>query len=40
MEQNKGTTSIDPQMLIELVRMRMPFGKYRNHILCDLPEPY
>ncbi len=40
MEQNKGTTSIDPQMLIELVRMRMPFGKYRNHILCDLPESY
>ncbi len=27
-------------MLIELVRMRMPFGKYKNRILCDLPEPY
>jgi len=40
MEQNKDTTSIDPQILIELVRMRMPFGKYRNRILCDLPESY
>ena len=40
MEQNKDTTPIDPQMLIELVRMRMPFGKYTNRILCDLPEPY
>jgi hypothetical protein len=40
MEQNKDTTPIDPQMLIELVRMRMPFGKYKNRILCDLPEPY
>ncbi len=40
MEQNKDTTPIDPQMLIELVRMRMPFGKYQNRILCDLPESY
>jgi len=40
MEQNKDTTPIDPQMLVELVRMRMPFGKYKNRILCDLPEPY
>ncbi len=40
MEQNKDTTLINPQILIELVRMRMPFGKYKNRILCDLPEPY
>ncbi len=40
MEQNSGTTPIDPQMLIELVRMRMPFGKYKKRILCDLPESY
>ena len=40
MEQNKDTTPIDPQMLIELVRMRIPFGKYKNHILRDLPESY
>ncbi len=40
MERNKDTTPIDPQILIELVRMRMPFGKYRNRILCDLPESY
>ena len=25
---------------MELVSMRMPFGKYRGRILCDLPEPY
>ncbi len=40
MEENKDTTLSDPQMLIELVRMRMPFGKYKERILCDLPEPY
>ena len=40
MEQNKDTIPIDSQMLIELVHIRMPFGKYKNRILCDLPEPY
>ena len=40
MEQNKNAAPVNPQILIELVRMRMPFGKYKNRILCDLPEPY
>jgi len=40
MDQNKGTTPINPQMLVELVSIRMPFGKYKDRILCDLPEPY
>ncbi len=40
MEQNKDTTPVGPQMLIDLVRIRMPFGKYKNRIICDLPETY
>jgi uncharacterized protein (DUF3820 family) len=40
MEQNKGATPIDRQILMELVSVRMPFGKYKDRILCDLPEPY
>ena len=40
MEQDKVTDSANPQTLIELVSVRMPFGKYKNRILCDLPEPY
>lgn len=32
--------SLDPKILIELVTMRMPFGKYKGYVLCDLPEPY
>jgi uncharacterized protein (DUF3820 family) len=40
MNQDNYNTSISPQILIDLVRMRMPFGKYKNRILCDLPEPY
>ena len=40
MEQNKFTSPIDRKMLNELVRMRMPYGKYKDRILCDLPEAY
>ena len=40
MEQYKDTTPFNPQMLIELVSMRMPFGKYKDRTLCDLPESY
>ncbi len=40
MEQDKDPAPVGPQMLIDLVRIRMPFGKYKNRILCDLPETY
>ena len=33
-------SSLDPQVLLELVSERMPFGKYKGQIFCDLPEPY
>ena len=31
---------LDPVILEELVRARMPFGKYSGVPLLDLPEPY
>ena len=40
MVQNKGTSPVNPQILVDLVTIRMPFGKYKDRILCDLPEPY
>jgi uncharacterized protein len=28
------------KILLDLVSLRMPFGKYKNRVLCDLPEAY
>lgn len=30
----------DPQVLEDIARWRMPFGRYEGHRLLDLPEPY
>ena len=30
----------DPELLLKLARYRMPYGKYANRLLIDLPEPY
>lgn len=30
----------DPQVLIALVRTKMPFGKYSGRLLADLPVSY
>ena len=27
-------------LLLQLVQMKMPFGKYKNTLLCDLPVSY
>lgn len=31
---------LNPEILKELVEVRMPFGKYKDRILCDIPEHY
>lgn len=31
---------MDSSILLDLVRIRMPFGKYNGRILCDLPVSY
>ena len=31
---------LNPEILTELVRFKMPFGKYKGVIICNLPEPY
>lgn len=30
----------DPKLLLELVKMPMPFGKFKGTVLCNLPVSY
>jgi uncharacterized protein len=30
----------NPALLMDLVSMKMPFGKYKDTLLCDLPVSY
>jgi uncharacterized protein len=30
----------NPELLLQLVKTRMPFGKYKDKLLCDLPVSY
>jgi uncharacterized protein len=30
----------NPDMLLQIVNMKMPFGKYKDRLLCDLPVSY
>ena len=34
------TPVIDHNQLLELVKARMPFGKYEGRLIIDLPEDY
>ena len=40
MEPNASQPAIDSGVLLELVSTRMPFGKYKDRPLCDLPVSY
>lgn len=31
---------MNPQLLRDLVNTKMPFGKYKDKLICDLPESY
>ncbi len=35
-----NTITPDPNLLLDLVKMRMPFGKFKGIILKDLPVNY
>ncbi len=30
----------DPQILLDLIKVKMPFGKFKDTLLCDLPVSY
>jgi uncharacterized protein len=33
-------SGLQPDLLLTLVRMKMPFGKYKGLVMCDLPVSY
>jgi uncharacterized protein (DUF3820 family) len=35
-----NTPGLNPELLLKLVQMKMPFGKYKGTLLCDLPVSY
>jgi len=37
---DEGQPDFNAEMLLKLARTRMPYGKYRDRLLIDLPEPY
>ena len=31
---------LDPTLLLDLVKMQMPYGRYKGSLICNLPESY
>jgi len=31
---------LDPTLLLDLVNMQMPYGKYKGYLICNIPESY
>jgi hypothetical protein len=34
------TSQPHPELLLELVTIKMPFGKYKDRLICNLPVSY
>lgn len=37
---DQNPVGFNKQILVDLVKMRMPYGKYKDRIICDIPEHY
>ena len=37
---NKDDNTTNGELLLQLVKMEMPFGKYKGKVLCNLPAAY
>ena len=38
--QDVDLSSCNPNLLLDLITMKMPYGKYKGYTLCDIPEYY
>lgn len=36
----QDASGFNPELLLNLVQMKMPFGKHQDTLLCDLPVSY
>lgn len=36
----EDANQLNPEILLEIVNMKMPFGKYKGTTVCDLPISY
>ena len=36
----EDASGLNPELLLQLVQMKMPFGKFTDTLLCDLPVAY
>jgi uncharacterized protein len=36
----EDASKLNSELLLQIVQMKMPFGKYKDTVLCDLPMHY
>jgi uncharacterized protein (DUF3820 family) len=36
----ESPNAFDSSVLLDIVKTKMPFGKYKDRLLCDLPDSY
>lgn len=40
MKETETGSGVDPSLLLQIVSMKMPFGKFKGTVLCNLPVSY
>lgn len=40
MNENETSNGVDSTLLLQIVSMKMPFGRYKDTLLCNLPVSY
>jgi uncharacterized protein (DUF3820 family) len=40
MNKDPDSSSLDPTILIDMVNWKMPYGRFKGRLICDLPIEY